>query len=187
MTNKPDEEIKPLFDLWAEQRIQFFAAVGQAITFWAATEERLVQIAATLIPTTEDKAGAIFYSINSIHAWMEIIDNLFQIAKPNDKASEKWNDVRKKIKGMNDTRIRLAHQFIHETRTKNDTKLIHVQASLRTNRLDIRTKWTTGKRANPLTKDEIHQFTLEVCNINDDLVSIFRTLHNQDDVLESSP
>jgi hypothetical protein len=41
---------------WKE-RSEFYSSVGQAISMWASMEDLLVEIAALLLDTSEEKAG----------------------------------------------------------------------------------------------------------------------------------
>src|SRR4051794_5257561 len=55
----------------------FYATVGQGISFWASMEGTLVQIAAKLLGTSEEKCGLLLYSIMNLFSWLTIIDELF--------------------------------------------------------------------------------------------------------------
>ena len=62
-----------------EARRGLYTRVGQAISFWASMETRLVTIAALLLGTSEQKAGLLMYSIMNFNVWLIIIDELFSM------------------------------------------------------------------------------------------------------------
>jgi hypothetical protein len=150
MTEKPKETKE-------ERDKTFYSAIGRCISVWAETEGLLIFIAALLILTTPQKAGLIFYSIPNFYAWLSIIDDLFEHEKVFSEQKSEWGKIAERLKKLNDTRVRLAHQ------TARNTDYIvppdDVLPSLRPHKFDIRAK---SKKHAPLNVEEIIAFISDV-------------------------
>jgi PleD family two-component response regulator len=57
------QQIKPLPAALRDQARNFYMTVGLGISQWSRMEERVVQIVAVLLRTSEAKAGLVMYSI----------------------------------------------------------------------------------------------------------------------------
>jgi len=138
------------------ERSIFYSSVGQGISFWALMEGVLVQIAAKLLGTSEQKTGLILYSIMNFYSWLTIIDDLFLIETKYADHKSEWGSLAAKLKPLNDIRVRLAHHTIFDG-TEDDGK-----PRLKPNQFDARSK--TKKHA-PLTGREILVFTGNVIEV----------------------
>jgi hypothetical protein len=128
-----------------------FANVGLALSAWAGMEELLVAIASLLLRTVEfPKVGTIMYSIVSFSVWLSIIDELFALEPLYGALKPKWNKINGRLRGLKDTRDRLAHHTIYSGGTVpgGDT-------SLRPARFDVRQK---SQKYQPLDYDQTSKF-----------------------------
>jgi hypothetical protein len=132
----PDKELQTVF----------YTAVGQAISFWVDLESRIVEVAASLIGTTRDKAGVVMHA-NDFARWEHIIGDLFDLQPDLKKQRKKWNKLAEKLRPMNDIRVRLAH---HTSANTND-KI----PALTPSRYDKRSK---SRKHAPLKAHEIAEF-----------------------------
>jgi hypothetical protein len=153
MTSEETPDATPL-TLTTEQwqtRMHFYSGIGQGISFWASMESLIVQIAARLIGTTDEKAGLIFYSINNFYAWLSIIDDLFVLSPAFAAHKETWNGLTAILRELNDTRVRLAHHTVWDS----DDPTI----ALRPGKYDTRSK---SRKHQPLTDPQIEAFSAAV-------------------------
>jgi hypothetical protein len=143
-----------------KKRSGFYSSVGQAISVWAAMETNLVEIAALLLGTSEEKAGLLMYSIMNFHVWLDIIDELFSIEARYQTHKAMWTVQKEKLRGMNDTRVRLAHH----------TALNHMDdQALRPGRHDTRIK---SRKHAPLSEAEITDFITQLLDVDQALFSL---------------
>jgi hypothetical protein len=143
-----------------EERSEFYRSVGQAISMWASMEDLLVEIAALLLDTSEEKAGLLMYSIINFNVWLNIIDELFSIEPRYQTHKATWTAQSEKLRGMNDTRVRLAHH----------TALNHMDdQALRPGRHDTRIK---SRKHAPLSEAEITDFITQLLDVDQALFSL---------------
>jgi hypothetical protein len=152
-----------------DQRKSFYIAVGQGISYWASMEERLVQVAARLLNTTEAKAGLVMYSIMSPHTWITIIDELFALDGSYPKSMTKWKAIAKSLREEIDNRNKLAHHAL----AQEEDGAGWTRAYLRASKLDFRTK---TKKFTPMTEDEIVAFTLRLGDTHDQLIRLLEIM-----------
>lgn len=143
-----------------------YSAVGQAISFWASMEGKVVQIAAMLVGTTDRKAGLLFYSIMNFFSWLTIIDELFAIEPNFNSLKEEWGAISNKLRGMNDIRVRLAHHTVWDYPEFDD-------AALRPGRHDARAK---SQKHVPLTHAEIAKFAASIIDMEDRLFKLWEKM-----------
>jgi hypothetical protein len=166
------EQTKPLSEALVDQAKKFYISVGQAISHWSRMENRLVQITARLLETSEEKSGLIMYSIINRHVWLQLIDDLFVLDGEYPQSLKMWRKIAQSLKAENDIRVQLAHHSISQDEEKNGGE-IEIQAYLRPSKLDVRTK---AKKAKPLTMTQIVDFTGRVNAIHDRLVSLLELM-----------
>jgi hypothetical protein len=175
------EEPKPLsrtelqFDVKEAKLAQvrlFYAGVGQGISQWARMEERLVQITAKLLKTSEKKAGLILYSIINFYVWLDIIDQLFILDASYKDAHAKWQTLVSLLKKENDIRVRLAHHAL-DLDLKVDYERHSLEAYLRPGKYDTRTKSKTLK---PLETQEIIDFAQRISDLHDQLILVLELM-----------
>lgn len=147
-------------DKW-KKRADFYAGVGQAISIWASMESKLIEIASHLIGTTNAKAGLILYSMN-FYGWLTLIDELFLLEPKFSQFKESWGDISDKLRGLNDTRVRLAHHTVWDHPDSLDTD----KMALRPGPYDSRSK---SKKHAPLVDAEIATFVEKVLNLDKEL------------------
>jgi hypothetical protein len=167
------EQIKPLSKALTDQAKSFYMAVGQAISHWSSMENRLVQITAHLLGTTEEKAGLIMYSIINRHVWLQLIDDLFVLDGTYPQSLKVWRKIAGSLRAENDIRVQLAHHSISQDQEKLSDE-IAIQAYLRPSKWDVRSK---SKKAKPLTMTEIVDFTGRVNAIHDRLISLLKQMN----------
>src|SRR5687768_7821315 len=95
-----------------QARVSFYATVGQGITTCAHMEGILIELATLLLTAPAQKTGAVFYSIPNFHAWLNIIDELFEIESRAKLHKPHWNAISEKLRGLNDKRVALAHHAL---------------------------------------------------------------------------
>ncbi|MGB6534680.1 MAG: hypothetical protein WBF58_01810 [Xanthobacteraceae bacterium] len=177
----PEQAPKPLssteleFDVKQAKLAQvrlFYAGVGQGISHWARMEERLVQIAARLLRSSERKAGLVLYSIINFYVWIDIIDQLFVLDGTYKNAHAKWQTLVSMLKKENDIRVRLAHHAL-DLDIEVDHEKHSMQAYLRPGKFDTRTKAKTLK---PIETQEIIEFTGRVSDLHDQLILVLEQM-----------
>ena len=151
-----------------EARRGLYTRVGQAISFWASMETRLVTIAALLLGTSEQKAGLLMYSIMNFNVWLIIIDELFSMEPRYQHHKATWTAQSDELRGMNDTRVRLAHHTVWE---HTDDQLI----ALRPGKHDSRMK---SRKHKPLTETEILAFSTQVFEVEKALLSLSKAMRD---------
>jgi hypothetical protein len=158
---------------------QLFAAVGQALSFWAQTEENLVAISGMLLRTTFPMAGVIMYSIINFHVRLNIIDDLFSISPHYGSLKPKWNKIAQRLRATSEIRDRLAHHTIH-----SGPKVPQSDPSLNPARFDTRQK---AQKYEPLNFDQISRFTLTVAKITHDAADLINAMGELDASREKPP
>jgi hypothetical protein len=167
MTDEPPDY--PGMNLWVNQ-LPFYASVGEAISLWASMEGRLVQIAAKLLGTTDQKAGLVLYSIANFFAWLGIIEELFILETKYADRKAAWGIASDRLRSLNDVRVRLAHHTIWDYPEEDELFLRPAQ-------FDLRSK---SRKYRPLSRDEIEAFTKSVGDIEDDLIEILIKMRKLD-------
>src|ERR1035437_1619609 len=95
-------------------RKELLASAGLALSHWATMEELRVGIACLLLRTHEaNKVGIILYSIFNFNSWLSIIGELFSQEPRYITLKPRWNKISERLKGLKDTRDRLAHHTIY--------------------------------------------------------------------------
>lgn len=147
-----------------------FTNVGQALSEWARMEELLVGIASLLLRTHEfPKVGIIMYSIN-FHPWLGIISDLFSEEPRYAVLKPKWDKLAKRLRGLKETRDRLAHHTIYDGEKAGT---FAGDTSLRHSRFDIRQK---TKKYQPLDYDQISQFQDSMGKVHKDLTALLNAM-----------
>ncbi len=159
--------LEPLSVAKTKQAMKFYTSVGQGISHWSQMEERLIQVAAKLLRSSETKTGLIMYSIN-FYSWIAIIDDLFVLDGTYEKSLKAWRKLVSSLKAENDIRVRLAHQSIHQDHKEFEIAGT-MQAYLQPGRFDARAK---VKKHKPLSIVEISDFTGRVGDIHEKLISL---------------
>jgi hypothetical protein len=169
------KHLKPLSVALLDQAKNFYISVGQGITHWASMEGRLVQIAARLLKTSEEKAGIVFYSIININIWITIIDELFEQDGTYTNSMKAWRKLIGPLRKENKIRVRLAHHLMSQDEEDlGGTKAI--QAYLRPGQLDSRAE---SKNVKPMTMVEIVEFTGRVGDLHDSLLNVLRLMEKR--------
>jgi hypothetical protein len=149
-------------------RYELFSCVGQALTRWAQMEDLLIAIVSLLLRVHEGKKiGTILYSITNFYTWLSIIGDLFSLEPLYVSLKPRWNKISHRLKGLNDTRVRLAHHSI-SLQDNEDT-------SLRPGQFDSRPK-SHQHRVNPLDYDQIIAFMESVSNITEDIRELLNAM-----------
>ena len=147
-----------------------FATVGRALTSWSKMEEPIVIIASHLLRISPEKAGAIFYSINSPRNWFSIISDLFEMDHVLIRHKPKFNKLAKRVGDEIDIRNQLAHHSIEMAK-------VHIKPSI----LDGRTK---SKGQSPLSAEQVSAFTDKVLTLAEELHELQKAMAS---TLESWP
>jgi hypothetical protein len=104
---KMDEKLRSL------HRQNLFAHVGLALSHWAGVEEVFIGIGALLLRMGDpSKVGIIMYSVQ-FTTWVGIIDELFSLETRYLSLKPKWNKLSGRLRGLKETRDRLAHHTAH--------------------------------------------------------------------------
>jgi hypothetical protein len=162
------EEAAP--QIKGEHKHALYASVGQALSHWAGMEELLVGIAGLLLRTTEfPKVGIIMYSIN-FNPWLGIVEDLFSQEPRYITLKPKWNKLSGRLRGLKETRDRLAHHTIYYG---DKAATFTGDTSLRPSRFDIRQK---SLKYQPLNFDQISNFTDDLSKIHEDLTALLNAM-----------
>jgi hypothetical protein len=167
------KQIKPKSIAMKEQARNFFTVVGLGITQWSRMEERLVQVASRLLKTSQVKAGLVMYSIINFNAWLDIIEGLFVLDGTYPQSLKKWRRICQALRGIKDTRDRLAHHALSQIEWYSPTGEEGVQAYLRPSKFDTRNK---AKKMKPLTITEILDFTGKVEDVHNVLILLLEQM-----------
>jgi hypothetical protein len=156
---------------------QSYYAVGTAISLWSRMEGSLVHIASWLLDARSEKVGLVFYSINNFHTWLSIIEELFEINPAFSPLKSEWNAIAKKLRGLNDIRVRLAHHSFEPGRdiielAENELDFAEAYPALKPHELDGRAKWK--KKA--IGIEEILAFEEEVVTVIEKLTDFMHRI-----------
>jgi hypothetical protein len=148
---------------WPQKRA-LYLLIGQGISMWSGAEAIIAEIFASLMGSPPEKAGLVIYSINNFYTWLTIIDDLISIDDRFAPIKDEWGRIAEKLKGLNDTRVRLAH---HTAFTFGE--MPSGPPSLRPSYMDTRSK---SRKHAPLTSGEIDTFCDEVDSMLDRLIAL---------------
>ena len=146
-----------------------FTSVGLALSLWAQMEESLVVIAGMLLRTKFTRTGAIMYSIINFNVWIGLIDELFVLEPSQTPLKPKWNKISERLRGLKDTRDRLAHHTIYSGPKIGATG----DTLLRPGRLDARQK---SQKYEPLNFEQISTFTHSVTEVLNALTTLINAM-----------
>jgi len=149
--------------LMSAMRGYTYEAVGRGITQWANTESLLIIIGATLLETSFEKSGVVFYSIINFNVWLSIISELMPKTDEFEKAKEKWGVLSEKLRRLNNTRVLIAH---HPVDTDDPVVKPH---DLNTTIKAIKSK--------PLAPEDILAWVEEVIKASNELISFSKYLY----------
>jgi hypothetical protein len=145
----------------------FQITITQGISTWAATETSLVILASELLGAEANKTGLVLYSITNFHTWLNIIDELFEIDDKFRPYRPQWKKISSTLRGLNDTRVRLAHHTILSLDHNDDI-------SLRAGRYDVRKK---SQKLTPLSPQAIYEFSIKVLHLSIEIMDLVDTMH----------
>ena len=176
MDEEDEEAIKKLQATLGELRNDLYLGIGAAISHWSQLEGSLIYIASWLMDAQIEKVGLVFYSINNFHSWLSIIEELFEIDPAFAPFKPDWNKIAKKLKGLNDTRVRLAHHSlvgkdIFEL-ARNNADLSEAVPTLTPNKHDVRGKW----KKKSIGGSELLTFYTGVTAAHDDLIALLKKI-----------
>ena len=148
------------------EKESFYISVGQAISIWASMETKLVYIFSLLLGISPQRAGLILYSIINFMTWLTLITDMFA-SEPLlfGQFSSSWNKKFERLRTLNDTRVRIAHQ----TSLRQDAPLVALSPSP----LDTRPKSLAYV---PLTERDILDFNKKVVAIHEELANLFEAM-----------
>jgi hypothetical protein len=156
----------------ALHRWALYTSVGQALSQWAKMEDSLIAIASLLLRTSEaTKVGVVMYSIVNFSVWLSVIDELFLLEplySPLKKS--RWNKIMERLKGLKETRDRLAHHTIY---SGDQAATLAGDTSLKPGRFDTRQR---SQKYRPLDYDQISKFMDSVSNIVVDLTALLNAM-----------
>jgi hypothetical protein len=151
-------------------RQALFTNVGLALSQWAGMEDLLVGIASLLLRTHEGaKVGTIMYSTN-FNPWLGIIEDLFSQEPRYITLKPKWNKLSSRLRGLKETRDRLAHHTIYYG---DNAATLAGDASLRPSRFDIRQK---SQKYQPLDFEQISKFIDSLGKVHEDLTALLNAM-----------
>jgi hypothetical protein len=151
-------------------RQALFESVGLTLSHWAGMGELLVAIASLLLRTHEArKVGIVLYSI-SFNIWLSIIGELFLQEPRYITLKPRWNKISERLRGLKDTRDRLAHHTIYEG---DQATTIKGDSSLRPSRFDLRQK---SQKYQPLDLDQIYKFSDSLIKVHGELTVLLNSM-----------
>ncbi|MCU1340335.1 MAG: hypothetical protein JWO19_5916 [Bryobacterales bacterium] len=180
------EEFKADIDRTAaEMAARMHQAIGRSITDWSQMEGILVHIASWLLDSQTNKVGLVLYSINGFHTWLSIIDELFAMDPNFSPLRSDWIKIAKRLRELNDVRVRLAHHGLEQGRAlellenitpenitletfENDFRSAEVFPSLKPHENDTRMKWK--KKA--ISLDEIVTFQEQLFEVIETMTTL---------------
>jgi hypothetical protein len=179
-SQETNEEFAPLWEAHDQEagekwrllhRQALFTSVGQALSHWAGMEGVLVAIVSLLLRTHEaNKVGIVLYSIINFNAWLSIIGELFSQEPLYISLKPKWNKISERLRGLKDTRDRLAHHTVYDG---SQSTTISGDTSLRPAQFDIRQK---SQKYQPLDFDQVLKFSDSVGKVQDDLTTLLNAM-----------
>jgi hypothetical protein len=128
-------------------------------------EGKLVEIAALLLGTDENKTGLMMYSIMNFNVWLNIIDELFALEPKFSGHKSDWTAVSSDLRAINDTRVRLAHHTIWDNPGTTP--------ALRPGKHDAKSK---SKKHQPLTGSEVISFSKAVLEAEKKLIPMISAM-----------
>jgi hypothetical protein len=180
MDDQPSEaDIKEFQQLQEELADVSYIAIGRGISAWAQTEGHLVVIAALLLDTTTEKAGLVLYSINNFYTWLSIIGELFVMDPRAQALRPDWLDIAKRLKKLNDTRVRLAHHEVAPAKTVFDLLAVGIEdvdaflPTLKPNRFDSRGK---SRKHAPLQVDQLSGFIGDLAPVTEKIGDLLKKM-----------
>jgi|SRR3984893_10327149 hypothetical protein len=151
-------------------RQALFTNVGLALSQWGGMEDLLVGIASLLLRMHEGtKVGTILYSID-FGAWLRIIGELFSQEPIYITLKPRWNKLSDRLRGLKDTRDRLAHHTIYYG---DRATTLAGGTSLRPSQFDRRQK---SQKFPPLDYNQISAFIDSVDKITEDLTALLNAM-----------
>jgi hypothetical protein len=101
---------------------EFFASLGQCITFWARIERVIFTIFRSTLGADEDKSALLFWKLPNLSTRLDYTSMLVEHClktQDSDKvkiqeAQKAWNDLRNELKTLAEFRNKLAHQPVSE-------------------------------------------------------------------------
>jgi hypothetical protein len=134
-------------------------------------EEMLVGIAGLLLGRAElSKVGIIMYSIVNFNTWLSIIGDLFAQDTVYITLLPKWNKLSSRLRGLKETRDRLAHHTIYYG---DNASTIPSDTSLRPGRFDFR---KNARKYQPPDFSQISIFKLSLDQIHNELTMLLKTM-----------
>lgn len=130
-------------------------------------ESKLVVLGAFLLDASSHKTGTAMFCTN-FHVWLNIFDELFPFNPEFAPLQASWNKLSNRLRHLNDTRVRLAHN----TRWANPEG-ISAPLALWPSGYDGRRK---SKKYKGLTTAEIDRFSLEVLDVDERLSGLIEAL-----------
>ncbi|MGY4399319.1 hypothetical protein [Bradyrhizobium sp. USDA 3315] len=168
------EEIAEFEELQRQFNENYYTTIGKGISAWSRNEGLLVTVGAILLRTTFEKAGLVFYSIINFHAWLSIIDELFENDPQYQDQRPQWLAIAKQLRKLNDTRVRLAHQEVHagkgflEAVAAGEEEEV-LYPSLKPNQFDTRAK---SKKHSSLQFEDLVNFISALGDVATDLAEL---------------
>jgi hypothetical protein len=109
------------------------------------------------------------YSIINFNVWIGLIDELFVLEPSQTPLKPKWNKISERLRGLKDTRDRLAHHTIYSGPKIGATG----DTLLRPGRLDARQK---SQKYEPLNFEQISTFTHSVTEVLNALTTLINAM-----------
>jgi hypothetical protein len=126
-------------------------------------EGDVVDIASHLLGTDAFRTGIVLYSIN-FNTWLSVIDELLGFVRHLTPLKSDWGKLAKRLRGLNDTRVRLAHQTnlgqLEHFRSKDGDSILVPHG------YDRRSKY---RKLPPLNANDIITFSFNVVSIEKEL------------------
>ena len=129
-------------------------------------EGYIAEIFAQLLGAPREKAGLVLFSITNFYSWLTIIDDLIAIDDTFTPIKDEWGQIAKKLKELNDTRVRLAHHTSFG---------IEGMIGLLPSHLDKRPK---SQKYEPLNNTQIDKFCDDVEAIMTRIIALHRAIHS---------
>lgn len=176
------EEFKAYVGRAAEEvTAKTYEVIGRSITDWSQMEGFLVDIVSWLLDSKTKKVGLVLYSINNVHTWLSITDELFAMDPNFSPLRSDWTKIAGRLRKLNDVRIRLAHHALEpgsalenlESVTLENIDLetfegdfvpANVFPNLKPHEKDTRVKW----KKPAISLDEIVSFQEELMDVIED-------------------
>jgi len=155
-----------------KERLQFFAALGEALTEWARVENSLYLVFMFCLRAPHRSAAAAFFAVDSLRSKLKMADSVVREARLDAAKTDKWNGLRDRIDRKSTLRNRLAHHEVLEDPSAKPGK----RFLLRNKTLDPDPRFLSVSEDKGLRTSDLRDRRLEFSQLADDMARFYGEL-----------